>query len=176
MEHHFHKAVAKEIENKLSGHGKLIKDSACGGNQRISLYAKEKKGLDTRMCDVDLIIEIKRKVKVIIEIEESGFIPTKICGKFLQSAIAKYYIYGPRPETKVPYDDHVSFIQVLDGSKCLPKGTKKKEQARIIEQEIRELLPLNGSNINCYHLNFVESENYREDLKNVCAIVLENLK
>ena len=67
-----------------------IFDYACSGGssrkQQIPLFADRKKATDTRMCNVDIALINGNYVKVIIEIEESGIIPTKICGKFLTSS------------------------------------------------------------------------------------------
>jgi hypothetical protein len=142
MNHPLHFAVAEVIQKRLAGRGELIRDVACGGRQHLPLFVGPTKGLDTRICDVDLLILIENQVRVIVEIEESGFLPTKICGNFLQSAFSRYFIHGSRSEPVVPYGDHVSFVQVLDSSKCLPKGTQKNTQAEMIEQKICNLLPL----------------------------------
>ena len=176
MGHPLHVAVAKEIEKRLTDSDELIKDSACDGTQYISLFVENEKKFSTRMCDVDLLIVIEGKVRIIVEIEESGFIPTKICGKFLQSAIAKYFIHDSRTEPVVPYDSRVSFIQVIDGSKCLPEGTQKNTQAEMIEQKIRNLLPLKGSTITDYHLFFVRGKNDSEGLEIVGVTVSEALR
>jgi hypothetical protein len=64
------------------------------------------------MCDVDLIIVLENQVRVIVEIEESGFLPTKICAKFLQLAIATHLIHNLRPVRTLPDGKQVLFIQV----------------------------------------------------------------
>lgn len=174
MGHPLHVAVAKEIKKRLADRYELIKDSACGGTQHISLFVEKEKGFDTRICDVDLLIVVEDKIKVIVEIEESGFFPTKICGKFLQSAIARYFIHDSRPKP-VPYDNRVLFIQVLDGSKCLPEGNQKNKQAEMIKQKICDLIPLKGSTITDYDLFFVLGENDCEGLNTVGRTVSEAL-
>jgi len=155
MNHPLHIAVANEIEQQLNHSAELIRDPACGGNQHLPLFIESRRGRDTRMCQVDLLVISAGKVKVIIEIEESGFLPTKICGKFFQSAISTYFIHDSRPETSLIFDDSVLFVQVLDGSRCLRQGTRKDEQAKLIARRIRDMIPLKGSTISDYQLFFV---------------------
>ena len=108
----------------------------------LSLFLGARKARETRMCCVDALVLSAGHVCAIIEIEESGFLPTKICGKVLQAALASHYIAEPAASAAVPYGDEVLFVEVLDGSK-LRKGTRKVAQARLIEEEIQKLLPLN---------------------------------
>jgi hypothetical protein len=104
---------------------------------------------------VDLLVISNNAVKVIVEIEESGFHPTKICGKFLQAALSTHFLHDLQPNRCLSFADQVLFIQVLDGSKCLKNGTRKDRQAELIAQRIRNLLPLNESCISDYCLFFV---------------------
>lgn len=171
MHHPLHFAIAEELQNLLAGRGELFRDPACGGEQQLPLFVGDIKGRGTRMCDVDLLIVRSGQVKVIVEIEESGFLPTKICGKFLQSAIATHFIHDSGSDPARPYDDHVLFVQVLDASKCLKPGTRKDVQAEMIEQKIRSILPLKGSTITDYHLFFVDSVNSPESIEPVRVVV-----
>lgn len=175
MGHPLHVAVANHIKKRLAERCELFKDSACDGTHHVSLFVENEKRFDTRMCDVDLLIVVEDKVRVIVEIEESGFLLTKICGKFLQSAIAKYFIHDSRSEPVVKYANRVLFVQILDGSKCLPEGTQKNKQAEMIEQKIRSILPLKGSTITEYHLLFVDFVNDPESLKPVGAIMYDSI-
>lgn len=175
MHHPLHFAVAEELQKRLAGCGELIRDSACGGAQHLPLFIGPTKGFDTRMCDVDLLIVSENQVRVIVEIEESGFLPTKICGKFLQSAIATHFIHDSRPVPAIPYSNHVLFVQVLDGSKILKQGSRKVLQGRLIERQISSMLPLKGSSITDYCLFFIGGTNYQEDLKSVGTVVSKAL-
>jgi len=71
-----------------------LKDSACGGEHTLPLFCSEERSYATRYACVDLLILKEQKVKVIMEIEESNVKPIHIFGKFLTSAMAKYYIFG----------------------------------------------------------------------------------
>jgi hypothetical protein len=113
------------------------------------------------MCCVDSLVLRDGRVRAIIEIEESGFLPTKICGKVLQAMLATHYI-AESPPVNVPYGSEVLFVQVLDGSKSLKTGSKKRPQAVGIEREIRKLLP---RGVTEYQLHFASMAHEDEGLK-----------
>jgi len=171
MPHPLHLAVAKELQQRLSSRGDLFKDTACGGAQHLPLFIGSTKSRDTRMCEVDLLIVSEGQVRVIIEIEESGFLPTIICGKFLQSAIATHFIHNSLAESAIPYGKHVLFVQVLDGSKCLKQDTRKDAQGKLIEKKINSMLPLKRSGITDYLLFFVQGDADCAGLKSVGSVV-----
>lgn len=175
MHHPLHFAIAEELQKQLAGRGELIRDSACGGAQHLPLFVGPTKGRGTRMCDVDLLIVSENQVRVIVEVEESGFLPTKICGKFLQSAIATHFIHDSRAGPALPYGNRVLFVQVLDGSKILKQGTRKDSQGDLIEQQIRSILPLKGSSITDYRLFYVRGVDDRAGIKAVDAAVSDAL-
>ncbi len=172
MAHPLHLAVAAEVQKYVNKNVKLISDPACGGKQLIPLFIGNEKSSISRMCCVDLLIVKNAEVRVILEIEESGFLPTKICGKFLQAALADHYIHDSIKLPDIPYSGDVLFIQVLDSSKY-PKGSKKITQATKIESSIRRILPLRS--ITEYKLFSVNGENDSEGLAIVGKAVEANL-
>jgi hypothetical protein len=153
MNHPLHQAVADAIASRLDPRFELIRDPACGGAQHLSLFVGRRKASDTRMCCVDLLILRSGQVRAIVEIEESGFLPTKTCGKFLQAALADHFIHDNRAEGPIPYGESVLFLQVLDGAACLKVGSRKDAQADVIENVIRGMLPVRG--LTDYRLRFV---------------------
>ncbi len=163
--HPLHLAVAKAIAQRLPSHIQHLRDPACGGEQYLPLFVGTEKSRATRMCCVDLLILASGQVRGIVEIEESGFHPTKLCGKFLQAALAECFIHDNQGKSPLPYAKNVFFLQVLDGSKCLKPGTGKDAQGAIIEQEIRRLLPLRG--ITDYRLFFVYGKDDQAGLNKV---------
>ena len=171
--HPLHFAVADEIQRRLCSRFELVRDTACGGNHQLPLFVGRRKARDTRMCCVDLLVLQSGTVRAIIEIEESGFLPTKICGKFLQAALATHFIHDSRTETVIPYADEVLFIQVLDGSKCLKPGTRKDSQAKLIERQIRGMLPLRG--ITEYRLYFISGVSDQQSLASVGKAIVSAL-
>lgn len=159
MDHPLHQAVADAIAARLEPQFELIRYPACGGSQHLPLFIGKRKANDTRMCCVDLLVVSDCRLLAIVEIEESGFHPTKICGKFLQSALANHFIHDTRQEGPVPYSDRVLFVQVLDGAACLKEGGRKKAQGRLIQDQIRELLPVRGLTDYClYFVNGPDDE------------------
>jgi hypothetical protein len=128
----------------------LIKDPACVSGpapgcvrvpQNIPLFCSEKKGNDTEYCNVDALILLAGKIKVIVEIEESALDPTQVLGKFLALAAARYYIHNADGGKPVLKDDNVLFVQIMDTSSLKPESAKRA-QWRNIEASIRSLLPL----------------------------------
>ena len=149
--HPLHKAIADKIGSVLPLNS-LIRDEACGGDQRIPLFDDEKKSRETEYCNVDLLILKDNKVKIIVEIEESNVKPTQICGKFLTSALSKYYIHDSKRNEPVEMANSVSFIQIVDTSKLVRSKTAKFNQWKALEESINRILPLNDSKITSYRL------------------------
>jgi hypothetical protein len=173
MNHPLHLAVAEEIHRRLDNRFKLIRDPACGGKQQIPLFVGQRKSSKTRMCCVDLLVLSSGTVRAIVEIEESGFLPTKICGKFLQAALATHFIHDLNIEPGIPYADEVLFIQVLDGSK-FPKGSHKDSQANLIEEKIRNILPVRRSRITEYRLFIIKGNSDQLRFGEAIASALSN--
>jgi hypothetical protein len=169
VDHPLHLAIADAISGILAERDELVRDPACGGSQHLPLFVGPRKGSDTRMCCVDLLVIRNARVRAIVEVEESGFLPTKVCGKFLQSALADHFIHDSRGSAPIPYSDSVLFLQVLDGSACLKTGGRKQAQGGIIEAEIQSLLPLRG--LTDYKLHFVNGTADRLELQAVAAEV-----
>lgn len=157
MEHHLNLAVANAIEARMSGRAQLIRAVECGGNQQLPLFVGIRKSRGSRMCCVDLLVIQSGRVRVIVEIEESGFLPTKLCGKFLQAAIANHFIHDSHAGA-IPYGEQVLFLQVLDASKCLRPGTRKDVQADLIAAELQGLVPVKSGSISGYRLFLVWGE------------------
>lgn len=155
---------------------KIIKSRECGGNQNIPLFCSKEKGNDTEYCNVDLLILKNKKIKVIIEIEESGIIPTKICGKFLQSALSSYYIHESENNVPIDMDNSVTFIQILDTSN-LEETTSKYDQFTNIEKSIQNIIPIKGNTIDKYKLFFGNNLNFNNGkLKEILIFIQEVLK
>ncbi len=160
--HPMHKAFARELRSRLTNSVEVYLDPACGGTQQLPLFIGKCKSFETRMCCVDLLVLKAGKVRAIIEIEESGFLPTKVCGKFFQAALADHYIPNAKTSGSIPYSPKVLFIQVLDGSSLKP-NSRKKAQAALIERQIKGMLPLRG--ITDYRLLYVSGAKDKAGLK-----------
>lgn len=132
---------------------KIIKDPAClvdNDRQHIPLFQTQLKSRDTHYCCVDMLILQKGKIRLIIEIEETNIKPTQVCGKFLTSALSKFYIHK-KDCGIIKMADSVAFIQVLDSSKLKVRSVKKNQFTNL-EHSIQNIIPLKDSRINKYKL------------------------
>lgn len=148
--HPLHKEIADQLESILPPYS-LVRDEACDGDQRIPLFYDKEKSRATEYCNVDMLVLRENRVRAIIEIEESNVKPTQICGKFLTSALAKYYIHENKENAPVEMFDSVTFIQIVDSSK-LKKNSVKPKQWKALERSIQSILPLRNSRITSYIL------------------------
>jgi hypothetical protein len=180
-EHPFHKTIGKQLrEMEPLGH-RLILDEACENTneikEQISLFVSEK-NLQNRLCKVDAMItkteDTNETVKIIIEIEESDFSTTTICGKYLTSALANNYINRDGNKIHIPQKS-VFFIQIIDLRKYLEtvvdeSKSKKEEQLKIIYDEINKNLV--GS-IHKYEIIFIDRQ--KPDFSKLREIIKEHL-
>ncbi|MBE0513137.1 hypothetical protein IBX38_08820 [Candidatus Bathyarchaeota archaeon] len=147
-----HETIGDIFEDFLPPHCSLIRDKACGGKQRIPLFCSAEKSRATEYCNVDLLVLKGNKIRIIVEIEESNVKPTQICGKFLTSALANYYIHNSKRNEPIEMDSSVAFIQVVDTSKLVKDKTSKFEQWKALEESINRITPLKNSRITSYRL------------------------
>ena len=148
--HELHISVGNLIEENLGKNARLVRDQACGGNQQIPLFCSDEKSNKTKYCNVDLLVIQDGKIRVLVEIEESDVKPTQICGKFLTSALARYYIHDTE-ENPIGMHESVKFIQVVDSSDIKPVSMKPY-QWKNLEASIRNILPIKDSNVKEYGL------------------------
>lgn len=168
MKHPLHYTIGNEVNKRIKPPASVIRDKACGGKQHIPLFHGKDRSRKTQLCKVDLLVSKLNKVKVIIEIEESGFNPTKICGKYLTSALSTHYIHG---EDTMGLSKEVLFVQVLDGSKVAKKYSSKPAQCELIEKQINTLAKNVGSSISKYQLLIVNGDSDLTGIKKVVDLV-----
>lgn len=161
VEHKLHQVVGDIAVRNFGENVKL--DFACCKNtdarQQLPLFSSREKSRKTQLCKVDMLIISGNEVKVIIEIEESGMIPTKICGKFLTSGLAKYYIhYG---EKEVLLANPLLFIQVLNSEK-IPEKSSIQSQWVNIGKALQRLGEVDGRKL-FYKLIFGEPKNFEKE-------------
>jgi hypothetical protein len=172
MLHKLHLAVADTLDHLFEGTShELLKDPACGGEQLLPLFIGEFKSLANQLCCVDLLVLQTGKVRAIIEIEESDFLPTKPCGKFLQAVLATHFIHDSQEQTAIPYAEKVCFVQILDGSKFIKDKTQKNVQAELIEKEIQKKLPLGG--ITDYRLFALDGPDDQKSLTTLGQVITD---
>jgi len=152
MEHPLHKKVGELITDSIFPAVKVIKDPACGGSQHIPLFCSNKRSRETEYCNVDLLISVDGRIKVIIEIEEANIKPTQILGKFLTSALSSYFIHESENNECIGMANSVLFIQILDTSKLKMDKTSKIRQWKRIEESIQNIIPAKWSKIDHYKL------------------------
>lgn len=166
--HPKHRIIAEVIEKVLPKQYTLIKDEACGGKQRIPLFKATKKSRKEEFCNADLLVLKDNKIKIIIEIEESNVKPTQVCGKFLTSALANYFIHNSMGKEPIEMDKSVMFVQIVDSSKLVKGKTSKYAQWRTLEESIKVIIPLENSRIDSYRLiAFDDVEKLASDIRDI---------
>ena len=153
--HELHVSIGNLIDDNLSSGFRLVRDMACiregDIRQQIPLFFSDEKSRKTEYCNVDLLVIHDGKIRVIVEIEESNVTPTQICGKFLTSALARYYIHENEGNVPIGMHDSVTFIQVV-GTSRLKSLSAKPYQWKNLESSIENILPIKDSNIKEYRL------------------------
>jgi len=170
MKHDLHEKVG-EILNKIGENTQDIQvllDSACLGSRKgrywISLFDCQKKSRATRLCCIDAGVIIDNKLKILIEIEESGFNPTKICGKYLTSAFARYLVLAKCPDP-IEISENAVFIQIVDTSKFSEEASSKSEQMLRIEKAVQRIASKDSGSIREYKLFLISGINDSTELK-----------
>jgi hypothetical protein len=167
--HPLHEKVGCLLNELKSGNIDVFLDEACGicdgkSKQQISLFAGDTKKRKDRLCKVDAMIAKDGFCKAVVEIEESGFHPTKICGKYLTTALSTHYLRGS--ENIELKKDGVFFLQIIDAKEF----TKvKKEQLKSIAKFI------NAKKSGCvkrYELLLVEND---ADCGRIIDLITKNI-
>jgi hypothetical protein len=146
MAHHLHKKIGSILNGMQDIFGiEVILAPECipegRKGQVIPLFMENTISNKTKICNVDAMVEKNEKIKIIIEIDESGNIPTHICGKYFTSNLAKLCTYkclGGRKERKIDKAS-VYFIQIIDDGN-LPENSSKPDQFENIEKTINNLI------------------------------------
>lgn len=143
IQHQLHQLVGEILVRNFGENVKL--DFACCKNtdarQQLPLFSSEDTSRETQLCKVDMLIVSENKVKVVIEIEESGRIPTKICGKFLTTGLAK--LYKPYKGNALSLASPLLFIQVLS-SVGIPDKSSIPKQLLNIEKGMQKISNVDG--------------------------------
>lgn len=172
--HPLHRELSKNLNEKFTIENlEIINDPACGGNQHIPLFLSSTKSNDTKICNVDCLMIYKNQIKVILEIDESNVKPTHVLGKFMTSAISKYYIHDNSNNEPVEMSENVLFIQILSSKKLKPKS-KKPEQWSNIENRINAILPSMDTKIKYYKVFY--SQNDEIDYEEIRKCIVNVLK
>jgi hypothetical protein len=149
-----HKKIGRAFQELVSKFPNLtlLRDPACDGKQHIPLFCNPVKNKETEFCNVDMMILKNNKIKLIVEIEESNVKPTQVCGKFLTSALARYFIHNSNHNRPIEMSENVTFLQILDTSKLVKGKTKKVKQWKQLESAINNVLPVKNIMITSYRI------------------------
>jgi hypothetical protein len=148
--HPLHCAVADFLDPLVASLGcKFVTDPACRGNQRIPLFLSSDRRRDTWLCDVDALVLAGDEVRLIVEVDESNVKPTHLAGKFLTSAMSRFYIHRTEGDVPRPMHRDCCFLQFVSTLDLEPKS-RKVHQWRNIEAAIRKLPPI--GDVREYHL------------------------
>ena len=173
--HPLHYVVGILFENNLSSSYKLVKDTACGGNQNIPLFCSKEKSNATLFCDVDLLMIKDGTIRIIVEIDASDVRPNQVCGKFLTSALTQYYIHESENDLPIGMHDSVIFIQILDKSNLKAEETSKFKQWENLEKSIKDILPVKGSKIRKYRIFHGDKSSFEKNQNNELVNYIKKL-
>lgn len=104
----------------------IHKDHACDpttDGQIIALYRTISGEIE--LCNVDMLIEVGGKAKVIIEIEESDVTPVHVFGKFFASAFCDRY--KTKGSDFKRFSPKMFFIQILEWSVNKQRSLKPRQ-------------------------------------------------
>jgi len=179
--HCLHKIVGDLIYKKFDGlDGVTVKKDfeCCNKNdprEQLPLFSSLKdQSRITQLCKVDMLIIANDKVKVIVEIEESGMIPTKICGKFLTSGLAQCY-RSSKQQKCFPLSDKLLFIQVLS-SKKIPKRSSIEPQWESMENVLKSIKNIKGRKMSYRLISWKPDKQDKEHAKELFGHIETFLK
>jgi len=137
------------------------------------MFISDKSENSTHFADADLIITQDRKVRVIIEIEESNINPNHIMGKFLGNALSPFYI--SKYESTTFEQSSCLFIQICDIKK-LPDDSNKRTQFDQISLGISSLLPSNKFKIIDYCLIYGIQNEFTDEMGSKGELLKSTIK
>jgi len=154
FDHPLHIAVGLVLQEaaRNASETSALLDPACGGSQHLPLFLSSEKSRRTRLCCVDGLILQRGRIKVVVEIEESGRKPTKVCGKFFSAALAAGFIHDSHGGNLIPMDESAVFVQVLDTDRIAFERTARFHQWEQVATAIKARLPIPGASIRHYDL------------------------
>jgi hypothetical protein len=175
--HELHREIGGiliEVASKKEGF-RLLVDSACLpidpepstnlARQHVPLFVSERKIAINRICDVDVLVINERIgdpiVSIVVEIEESGIGPAKVCGKLLTTGLAKYYMHdGETKKVKMSLNS-ILFIQILKRTKEMKAvGSKVEEKMVVLEKRVQAFVDESQTTIKEYHLLIGEKNDF----------------
>lgn len=158
--HSLHRTIGEAVAEAILPPFEVLRDPACGGDQRIPLFSSDEKSRRTEYCNVDLLVLSPDGIRVIVEIEEANVTPIQVCGKFFASALSRCFIHERKKNARVGTGGSVLFIQVLDTSGLKKDKTFKTQQWRNIERSVQGVIPIKGSKVSRYRLVYGDTDDF----------------
>lgn len=147
--HKLHEAVAdaiKAIILPLSPQLTCEFDQACRGTKHLTFFLSFVPSRESAVSKVDVIVMKDEKIKLVCEIEESGFNPGKFFGKVFSTASAKVCrLVNPSDFRYIDFDENAIFVQIVSNDSFNEDDSLKEKQGQLIENEIfHKLLAFNS--------------------------------
>ncbi|MGA2297945.1 MAG: hypothetical protein ABSG15_10395 [FCB group bacterium] len=181
--HIFHEIIGNVFKEILNNSTDLYLDPACGGEHRLPFYISVNANRSTCVSNVDLILVKDEIVKLVCEIEESGFIPTKIYGKVFSTASA--LLCKLKGIKRFDVDKKGIFLHIIsknniDKNLVNGKNTNKFNQFIWVEESIQDILIRANLWIKEYYLIFGDENYFKNgekgynDLQKIINIIYYN--
>ena len=182
-QHGLHILIAERLnEMRLPGDCRILLDNACyanakGKKQTLPMSTIDKRTRKTVYSLVDVVITKGDRVVAVVEIEESGIKPMKICGKVFSSAFCAYCI-PPYLETKpIRMSKPVLFVQVLrDPDDKTKKKQRFEDRWKDLAEQINKILSIEstGCNISNYALISGTIDEFKKEKGDKLKELIEN--
>ncbi len=85
------------------------------------------------------------------EIEESDAKPVHVFGKFMASALSRYFVASAH-SSPIGFDDEVHFVQILSSDTLHPTDSSKPDQWSSVEAAIQGAIPNLQTKIATYRI------------------------
>jgi hypothetical protein len=120
----------------------VIAAPECGGGHRIQFFSAGTRSRGTNYCWPDLVIIQNNKVRVIVELEQSGIVSAgKISSKLIPVLLSSCACNEDIDGGTIAISREATLIQVVNTTLLKPV-TRKLRQYENLEADIRGLLPL----------------------------------
>ena len=145
-QHQLHARIGSIIKTAVRNHSdcQVILDAACttkGKGQQISLYA-DTKDSSINVVRVDAAIIKHNKVIAIVEIEESGRIPSRLYAKFFSAYSCNKYMRGT---DELSLSERLRYCQVYSAAKFEENTSRLRNWAYNAENIKKFLKAINAS-------------------------------
>jgi hypothetical protein len=156
MAHPLHEEVAMTFDRLILPFKTTLsceKDGACGGNKQLTFFLSFVPSRESAVSKVDLVVLKNEKIKLVCEIEETGFNPGKFFGKVFSTASAKVCrLVDMAGHKYINFDEEAIFIQIVSTKLFDKDNSFKEKQGQLIENEIFHKIGIYKSWITRYRM------------------------